>query len=75
MIVKELLARFAATVAGGQGQLEGRIFRLAHLGHYDPIDCLGLLGALEISLHRLGHKFTMGAGMAAAEAEYLRAGR
>lgn len=71
-IVKELKARFAATVAGGQGKLQGRIFRLAHLGHYDAIDSLGLLAALEIALRRLGHRFDLGAGVAAAQAEYLR---
>lgn len=71
-IVKELKGPFAATVAGGQGKLQGRIFRLAHLGHYDALDCLGLLGGLEIALSRLGHRFELGAGVAAAQAEYLR---
>jgi aspartate aminotransferase-like enzyme len=71
-IVKELKTRFAATVAGGQGRLQGRIFRLAHLGHYDAIDLLGLLAALEIALARLGHRFELGTGVAAAQAECLR---
>ena len=71
-IVKALKSAFAATVAGGQGQLQGRIFRVAHLGYYDATDILGLLGALEVTLHRLGHRFALGAGVAAAQAEYLR---
>ena len=70
-IVKGLKASFAATVAGGQGQLTGRIFRIAHLGYYDATDILGLLGALEIVLQRLGHRFELGAGLAAAERAYL----
>ncbi len=71
-IVKGLKAEFASTVAGGQGLLKGKIFRIAHLGYYDATDILGLLGSLEIALDRLGHKFELGKGMAAAEQEYLR---
>jgi len=71
-IVKALKAEFASTVAGGQGKLKGQILRIAHLGYYDATDILGLLATLEIALRRLGHRFDLGAGMAAAEAEYLR---
>jgi aspartate aminotransferase-like enzyme len=71
-IVKALKAGFASTVAGGQGKLKGKILRVAHLGYYDATDILGLLASLEIVLRRLGHRFELGAGMAAAEAEYLR---
>ena len=66
-IVKALKADFAATVAGGQGPLTGKIFRIAHLGYYDAIDILGLLGGLEVVLARLGHRFAPGAGLAAAQ--------
>ena len=71
-IVQALKREFGSTVAGGQGQLKGKIFRIAHLGNYDVTDTLGLLGSLEIALHRLGHGMQLGAGVAAAEAEYLR---
>lgn len=71
-IVKALKSEFASTVAGGQGKLKGQIFRVAHLGYYDATDILGLVATLEITLHRLGHRFSLGAGATAAEAEYLR---
>jgi aspartate aminotransferase-like enzyme len=70
-IVKALKAEFASTVAGGQGDLKGKILRIAHLGYYDTTDILGLLASLEVVLHRLGHRFDLGAGMAAAEKTYL----
>ncbi|HET7292969.1 MAG TPA: alanine--glyoxylate aminotransferase family protein [Vicinamibacteria bacterium] len=73
-VVKALKSEFASTVAGGQGQLKGRIFRVAHLGYYDATDILGLLGTLEIALRRLGHGFEAGAGVAAAQAAYLERG-
>src|ERR1044071_8320491 len=71
-IVQALKREFGSTVAGGQGQLKGKIFRIAHLGNYDVTDALGLLGSLEIALRRLGHGAQLGIGVAAAEAEYLR---
>lgn len=71
-IVKGLKSEFASTVAGGQGKLKGKIFRIAHLGYYDATEILGLIATLEIVLRRLGHDFQAGRGVAAAEAEYLR---
>ncbi len=71
-IVKGLKAEFRSTVAGGQGKLKGEIIRVAHLGYYDVTDILGLIGTLEIVLHRLGHKMALGAGSAAAVGAYLK---
>jgi aspartate aminotransferase-like enzyme len=71
-IVKGMKSEFAATIAGGQGQLSGKILRVAHLGYYDVADTLGLVGTLEIVLRRLGHRFDPGAGTAAAQDAYLR---
>mgnify|MGYP000493821653 FL=1 len=70
-ITKILKGEFKSEVAGGQGKLKGQIMRVAHLGYYDVTDILGLLGTLEIALHKVGHKFTPGAGIAAANAAYL----
>ncbi len=71
-ITKILKGEFKSEVAGGQGKLKGQIMRVAHLGYYDVTDILGLIGTLEIALHKVGHKFTPGAGAAAANAEYLK---
>ncbi len=71
-ITKILKGEFKSEVAGGQGKLKGQIMRVAHLGYYDVTDILGLIGTLEIALHKVGHKFTPGAGTAAANAEYLK---
>jgi len=74
-IVKALKSEFGSTVAGGQGALKGKILRIAHLGYYDATDILGLLATLEIVLSRLGHRFDLGAGLAAAETAYLKGTR
>lgn len=48
------------------------MFRLAHLGYYDYMEALGLVGALEDVLLTLGHQFEAGKALAAAQAEYRK---
>lgn len=40
--VKEAFARRHAVIAGGQGPLKGKIFRLSLMGHYDRYEALGV---------------------------------
>jgi aspartate aminotransferase-like enzyme len=47
VIVKELKHRFGATITNGQGEMKGRLFRIAHLGFFDYMDTIALVGALE----------------------------
>lgn len=47
IVVKELKSRFAAIITNGQGEMKGQIFRIAHLGFFDYLDTIALLGALE----------------------------
>lgn len=55
------------TIAGGQDQVKGRIFRIGHMGYVDEIDLIGVFGALEIVLKKLGYEnFKPGASFAAA---------
>lgn len=53
-------------VAGGQGELKGKIFRVGHMGLAQPREILTLVAALEDLLTRAQHPFTSGAGVAAA---------
>jgi len=46
-IVKEFRESFSAVVANGQGDMKGRLFRIAHIGYYDYLDTVGILAALE----------------------------
>jgi aspartate aminotransferase-like enzyme len=69
IVVKELKSRFAAIITNGQGEMKGQIFRIAHLGFFDYLDTISLIGALEQvvvkSLPQLGVKF--GDGLIAAQ--------
>jgi len=46
-IVKEFRESFSAVVANGQGDMKGKLFRIAHIGYYDFVDTVGILAALE----------------------------
>jgi aspartate aminotransferase-like enzyme len=71
-VVKEMRARFGAILTDGQGTMKGHMFRIAHLGYYDFLDLLAILGALEIVLQKIGHKVELGSGVRAAQNVYLR---
>ncbi|HEY9722737.1 MAG TPA: alanine--glyoxylate aminotransferase family protein [Oscillatoriaceae cyanobacterium] len=69
---KEVQRAFNLVLAGGQGQMAGRIFRVGHLGFYQPLDMLSVLAALEVSLSRMGATIKLGAGVAAAQEAMLK---
>lgn len=61
------------SVAGGQGDLKGRIIRLSHMGYVDAFDTLGAIASLELILSELGHSVTIGAGVTAAQQVFAKA--
>jgi aspartate aminotransferase-like enzyme len=72
-IVKEFRESFDAVVANGQGEMKGQLFRLAHIGYYDYLDTIGILGALEHVLARVtGKSVEYGAAVRAAQQVYAR---
>lgn len=56
-------------VAGGQGSMEGTMFRLNHMGYTDIYDCLAAVAAIEHTLKKLGHTFEQGKPLSTAHAE------
>jgi aspartate aminotransferase-like enzyme len=66
-IVKLFRKRFGAVIADGQGDMKGRLFRIAHLGFYDYMDTISMIGALEQVLAEAGVEVEMGAGLTAAQ--------
>ncbi len=71
-IIKEFRESFGAVVANGQGEMKGKLFRIAHLGYYDYLDTIAVLGALEQVLLRVGWATEFGAGLRAAQQAYAR---
>jgi aspartate aminotransferase-like enzyme len=59
--------RFDISLAGGQDDYKGKIFRIGHLGFVSDRDILAAIAALEATLGELGYdSMTPGAGVAAA---------
>jgi aspartate aminotransferase-like enzyme len=72
-IIKEFRESFDAVVANGQGEMKGQLFRIAHIGYYDYLDTIGILGALEHVLARCtGKTVEYGAAVRAAQQAYAR---
>jgi aspartate aminotransferase-like enzyme len=72
-IVKEFRESFAAVVANGQGEMKGKLFRIAHLGYYDYLDTIGILAALEHVLTSVtGKPVEYGIAVSAAQEVYAR---
>src|SRR6266571_9301871 len=72
-IVKEFRESFSVVVANGQGDMKGKLFRIAHIGYYDYLDTIGILAALEHVLTRVtGQTVEYGAAVRAAQEVYAR---
>jgi len=72
-IVSKMRADHGIIIAGGQGPLTGKVFRIGHLGYYDRFDIVRCLSALELTLMDLGYPAKPGAAVAAAEEVFARA--
>jgi aspartate aminotransferase-like enzyme len=72
-IVKEFREVFGAVVANGQGEMKGKLFRIAHLGYYDYLDTVGILAALEQVLSSVtGKPVDYGVAVGAAQRVYAK---
>ena len=58
--------RFGITIANGQGELKGKIFRLGHIGWFDVFDITTQVAAVELVLADLGADVERGTAVTAA---------
>ena len=65
------LKRRGLVLAGGQGKLTGKIFRLGHLGSVTIEEILGAMSTLEIASPGAGRAIRPGAAVAAAQVAAL----
>ncbi len=63
---KVLRDKWGASAAGGQDEMEGKMFRVSHMGYTDPLDTIGLVAAIEYGLNDCGVKVEIGKGVATA---------
>ncbi len=67
-LLTTLRTRHGLVLAGGQGDLSGRIFRIGHLGMVDESDVYSILATLEQGLHETGMRSRVGLAVPAAQA-------
>ena len=71
-LVKTMRDNYGVTIAGGQSELKGKIFRVAHMGFIEEFDIIAGISCLEKVLSQMGYKFNLGAGIRAAEEVFLK---
>jgi aspartate aminotransferase-like enzyme len=65
-LVLLLRDRHGVTLAPGQGELKGKIFRIGHIGYYDVFDITTALAAVELALVELGAEVERGTAVTRA---------
>jgi aspartate aminotransferase-like enzyme len=65
-VVSALRDRFGITIANGQGELKGKIFRIGHIGWFDVFDITTALAALELALVDAGAEIERGVAVTRA---------
>ena len=65
-VIRGVRDRFGITIANGQGELKGKIFRLGHIGWFDVFDITTQVGAVELVLADLGADVERGVAVTAA---------
>jgi serine---pyruvate transaminase len=69
-LVLALRDRYGITLAGGQGPLHGKIFRIGHIGYYDIFDITTALAGVEMALSEAGADIERGAAVSRALEAY-----
>jgi aspartate aminotransferase-like enzyme len=64
--------KYGVWLAGGQGQLKGKIFRFGHCGYFGASDIIVGLATVEMVLAQLGYDVKFGASLGAAEQVFLK---
>jgi len=67
LIVKHLAGKYGITIAGGQDDAKGKIFRVSHMGYLDALDMITVVAAIEMTLKELGQPVQLGVGVKAAQ--------
>jgi aspartate aminotransferase-like enzyme len=65
-VVSSLRDRFGITIANGQGELKGTIFRIGHIGWFDVFDITTALAAVELTLADAGAEIERGVSVTRA---------
>jgi aspartate aminotransferase-like enzyme len=71
-LVKVMRDEYGVTMAGGQGEMKGKLLRIAHMGYISEFDVILGISCLEKVLKKMGYSFELGAGVKAAQEILLK---
>jgi aspartate aminotransferase-like enzyme len=74
-LVLALRDRYGITLAPGQGDLKGKIFRIGHIGYFDVFDITTALAGIELALADAGAEIERGVAVTRALEAYEAAAR
>jgi len=63
LLVKKIRDDYGISMAGGQGKMEGLIFRVGTLGYTDRFDPIMGVAAVEMALKEMGANIEIGKGV------------
>jgi serine---pyruvate transaminase len=66
-VTKLLSSKYGITIAGGQAEYKGKIFRIATLGYASTFDAITAVSGVEMVLKELGADIELGKGVKTAE--------
>jgi len=72
-VISLMRERFGVLISGGQGSMKGKILRVGHLGYFDFLETIGMIGCLELSFMEAGANLEPGSGVKAAVEFYREA--
>jgi alanine-glyoxylate transaminase/serine-glyoxylate transaminase/serine-pyruvate transaminase len=69
-LLKHARERYALSLGGGIGPLNGQAFRIGHLGALNELEVLATIGGIELAFADLGIGVDMGTGLLAAQRNF-----
>jgi alanine-glyoxylate transaminase / serine-glyoxylate transaminase / serine-pyruvate transaminase len=73
-LLKHARERYALSLGGGIGELNGQAFRIGHLGSLNELEVLGTIGGIELAFADMGLGIETGSGLVACQRAFLGAG-
>ena len=73
VFVKGFREMFDAVIANGQGDMKGKLFRIAHLGYFDYLDTIAIIGGLEQVTAKVAQRKSFEFGVAVRAAQQIYA--
>ncbi|KQT54292.1 serine--glyoxylate aminotransferase [Aureimonas sp. Leaf454] len=69
-VLRRAFDRYGVSFGSGLARLNGKVFRIGHIGATNEVMMLGALAAAEMALVDCGAKIELGSGVAAAQSRY-----